>query len=161
MNILPQCCWQFNLMAYRSMPEFHQYFTFGSGFNHFAKSNHMSLKNKMLLLKVCLQFLVKQSCALKRVPISLHYAYTHMLTLNYCYMVFDLAGSHSLYFLGSYAVSIPQMIMLGSSCYCHRICHFLLKPWTALHITVISFLKIVNEHSFQLCPVPFGYSLPF
>lgn len=30
----------------------------------------------MLLLKVCLQFLVKQSCLLKRVPISLHHTYT-------------------------------------------------------------------------------------
>jgi hypothetical protein len=76
MNILPQCCWQFNLTAYWSMPEFHQYFIFGSGFNHFAKSTHMSLKNQMLLLKVCLQFLIKQSCSLKRVPISLHHTYT-------------------------------------------------------------------------------------
>ena len=76
MNILPQCCWQFNLTAYRSMPEFHQYSLFGSGFNHFAKSIHMSLKNKMLLIKVCLQFLVKQSCSVKRVPISLHHTYT-------------------------------------------------------------------------------------
>ena len=79
MNILIQCCWQYFFMAYQSMLEFHQYFMFGSGFNHFAKSNHMSLGSKMFLLKVCLQFLVKHSCSVKRVPISLHHTYTPTL----------------------------------------------------------------------------------
>jgi hypothetical protein len=76
LNILPKCCWQFDLMAYQSMLEFHQYFIFGSGINHFAKSSHRSLKNNMLLHKVCLQFLVKQICLVKRLPISLHHMYT-------------------------------------------------------------------------------------
>jgi hypothetical protein len=54
------------------MLEFHHYFLYGSGINHFVKS----LKNKMLVHNVCLQFLVKQICLVKRLPICLHYMYT-------------------------------------------------------------------------------------
>lgn len=74
MNILPQYCWQFDGLA--KYAGVHQYFIFCSGFNNFAKSSHMSLKNKMLLLKVYLHFLVKHIWSLKRVPISLHHTYT-------------------------------------------------------------------------------------
>jgi len=120
-----------------------------------------SLKNKMLLLKVCLQFLVKQSCSAKRVPISLHHTYTHTCWPWTNAIWFVIWQVPILYILWAHMQSAfykwscldPAVIATVFAIFFwspELPCIFLLYPFSALLISI--HFNFVQSHLDTACP---------
>ena len=77
----------------------------------FAKSNHMSLKSKKLLLKVCWQGLAKWSLLRRQNPCSVSNTHAYLCwSWNDAVWCCDLACSCVLYCIVSYVFGIPVLL---------------------------------------------------